>query len=263
MAEILLLNPKGRTKMAKKRSAAQKRATSKMIAANRARARVGGVKRRAARKTTGAKRRRIVARTTVMANPAPRRRRRAARRSNPAAMVRRRRRNPISLGGRGMGGLLGPMKEAAIQGAGAVAFDIGFGYLNAYLPASLQRTPGRVGVGDAVKAVITVVAGNFLGKYTKGMSRKAAVGALTIQARDIVASMLPASAGAVAGLGYAVPGRLVNMSARVNPNRTALNAYIPGRPPLLNAYMQPGQTALLNGNGRAGSAGQREGVRFR
>lgn len=253
MAEILLLNPKGRTKMKKRRTAAQKRATAKLVAMNRARRKSGTkVRRTVARKAT---RRRVA--VTVAANPAPRRRR-AARRSNPAATVRRRRRNPIALGK--MGSILAPMKEAAIQGAGAVAFDIGFSYVNRYLPASLQRTPGQVGLGDAVKAVITVVAGQALAKVTKGYSRKAAVGALTIQARDIVASMLPASAGAVAGLGHAVPGRIINASARVNPVRTSLNAYVPGAPtPLLNAYSQSGVSPLLSGR----SAAMRESVNYR
>jgi hypothetical protein len=254
MAEILLLNPKGR-KMAKRRTAAQKRATAKLVALNRARR--GGV-RRVARKATATKRRTARrANPVAMANPAPRRRRRSARRANPAAAVRRRRRNPINLGGRA-GGIMGPIKEAAIQGAGAVAFDIGYGYVSPYLPASMAVVPGRVGVGNAVKALITVVAGQFLSKYTKGLSRKAAVGALTIQARDIVASMLPASTASVAGLGYAVPGRVINMNTRVNPNRTMLNAYQrAGQTPLLSAYTQPGQTPLLNG------ALEREGVRFR
>lgn len=257
MAEILLLNPKGRTKMKKRRTAAQKRATAKLVAMNRARRKTGA---RKVRRVSSVKRRRAVS-VTVAANPAPRRRRRSVRRSNPAAVVRRRRRNPISLGGGKLGGLLAPMKEAAIQGAGAVAFDIGFGYVNSYLPASLQRTPGRVGLGDAVKAVITVVAGQALAKVTKGYSRKAAVGALTIQARDIVASMLPAQTAAVAGLGYAVPGRVINASARVNPNRTTMGAYVPGRPPLLNAYTQPGVSPMLNG--RRGGALEREGVQYR
>ena len=236
MAEILLLNPKGRTNMAKRRrSPAQRAATRKMLAANKRRS-----PRRARR-----------------ANPAPRRSVtvRRARRRNPALRAYRRRRNPI--GGLRMSGIMGTLKEAAVQGAGAVAMDWIFGKVNAYLPASMQRTPGQIGVGDAVRMLLTIVIGKALAKPTRGLSNKAAIGSLTVQFRDITAGLLPA--GTLSGVGYAVPGRIANFSNRVGPNRARMAAYVgAGNSPLLNAYTSPGVTPLLSG-----SAAAREGVRFR
>lgn len=240
MAEILLLNPRARgkgSKMAKKRrSAAQRRATAKLVAMNRAR------KGRKARRS----------------NPAPRSygpavsRRSRARRRNPVAAFRRRRAgrrsNPIS-----MTGIMGPIKEAAIQGAGAVAMDMAFGFVNRYLPASLQRVPGQVGVGDAVKMLATVMLGRALRGPTKGISMKAATGALTVQFRDLTLGFFPQAAGSVAGLGYMVPGRVATAQTRVGPNRTRLSAYAqPGQSPLLSRYAAPGQTPLLSSAAREG-----------
>lgn len=244
MAELLLINPRSRTNMARKtrrkatRSAAQKRATAKMLAANRAR--------RAGRK------------------PA-----RKARRSNPIAAVRRsygrrvrrnpirarRRRNPIALGGIGRG-MLAQFKDAAIGGAGAVGVDIAYGYVTPYLPPSLQRTPGSVGLGDAVKALFTVALGTVLAKPTRGLSRKMAAGALTVQAAQMIASFVPASLKMGGRVGWASPAAITQGTARVNPIRSGVNAYVPGSPPLLNgvrAYV-PGAPPLLNG------ARQRESV---
>ena len=100
------------------------------------------------------------------------------------------------------------MKNAAVMGAGAVAIDVGYAYINRMLPAALQRTPGSVTAGDAVKAVLTVMIGKLLAKPTRGLSQKAAMGALTVQAYNITASMMPASMP-VNGLGFSNAGRVV------------------------------------------------------
>ena len=158
------------------------------------------------------------------------------------------------------------LKDAAIGGAGAIAVDLIYGKLNPMLPTAIQTSPAGVGVGDAVKAVVTVVAGKALSKATKGMSQKAALGALTTQMRDIISTFLPASM-TMAGLGYSTPGRVLNMNTRVGPNR--LNAYVqPGRAALLSgmaAYNRPGSVSpLLNAApSHSSSTAQREGFKYR
>jgi hypothetical protein len=245
MAQTLLLNPRRRKARRKNPSPAQLRARAKFAAMSRARSRAG----------SAAKRRRNPARAVypeaMGANP----RRRRARRRNPSmraiSRIRRYRRNPI--GGINVNGIMNVIKDAAVQGAGAVAMDIGYSSVARYLPASMQAGPGQATLGSAVKMIITAVAGKVLAKHTRGLSQKAALGALTVQARDIVAGLLPA--GTVAGLGYAVPGVVINRSARIGPNR-GMGQYTNGRTPLLSAYTSPGSMSpLLSGQ----SAREREG----
>lgn len=241
MAEVLLLNPAKRRKARRKNpSPAQRAARAKFAAMARARS-------VSARRANPKRRRRNPApMVSYEANP----RRRRARRRNPIAAYRRvtRRRNPIGLGSVSLNGIMAVAKEAAVMGAGAVAMDVAYGHVQKYLPASLQAGPNQATVGAAVKAVLTVAAGQMLSRSTGGLSRKAALGALTVQMRDLVSGMLPA--GTVAGLGYAVPGRVVNRSARIGPNQTTMNAYTPpgSKTPLLNAYTAPGSMSpLLSG----------------
>jgi len=254
MSEVLLLNPAKRRKARRNPSAAQRANRARFAAA--ARARANPAKRRRARRrnpvavfspgpnryATGtargtAYRHRVASSRTRTA---------AKRRANP---IRRRRRNPISLGGVNVNGVMAQLKEGALMGAGAVAADMGYSYIQRYLPASLQAGPGQVTAGSALKAVITAAAGVMLSRATKGLSRKAAMGALVVQARDIVAGLLPA--GSVAGLGYATPAtRLSLQSNRIGPNRASpLGAYTQGPTPLLSAYTMPGASPLLSGGG--------------
>lgn len=239
MAELLLVNPrKRRAKKSARKSRSRRR---NPIAAAR----------RPARNVSGLARRRV-----------------SRRRRNPVALaglarrgrrVMRRRRNPIGLGGGSfVSALIKSAKEAAIGGAGAIAVDAAMGQINRFLPASMQRTPGRVGVGDAVKLAITVALGRLLSKPTRGLSTKMAQGALTVQAHGILSTLVPSAVA----LGYAVPGRVVNASARVGPMRNAqgMNAYAPaGSPsPMLNAYTRSNVTPLLSGG--VGGARRREGA---
>jgi hypothetical protein len=224
MAELLLINParppKGKRTMAKKRrrTAAQRRATARMIAANRAR-------RRPARRVSRRRRNPIAGLGAV---------RRVSRR------VMRRRRNPISLGRASSYVTL--IKDALVGAAGAVAMNVAYGQINRYLPATLQRTPGTVGVGDAVKAVVTIALGKVLNRPTRGLSMQAARGSLIVQAHEIIASFVPASMP----MGYSVPANVVPISNRIGPNRVA--AYTPpGQTPLLSAYTGAGVSPLLNG----------------
>lgn len=251
MAEVLLLNPAKRRKARRRNpSPAQLRARARFAAMARGRSRRRNPSPRiAARNLAGSG----SPKTPYESNPRRRRRRNPIRTYRSAVI--RRRRNPISLGGLSINSIMGTVREAAVQGAGAVVMDMGYGYVQRYLPASLQAGPGQATAGAAVKALLTVVAGKLLSRATGGLSQKAALGALTVQARDLVSGMLPA--GTVAGLGYAVPGRVINRSARIGPNR--LSAYLPpgSATPLLNAYTTPGtRSPLLSGSG---NARQREG----
>ncbi|NDC10231.1 MAG: hypothetical protein EBZ75_13000 [Oxalobacteraceae bacterium] len=215
MAEMLLINPRRRRKT-----------------------------RRAAATTT--RRRRVTRRRRnpmpAVARPLFARRRRTARRANPIARMRRRtmrRRNPI--GGRmGTGMIMAAIREAFVGGAGAVAVDLAMGQINRYLPASLKTVPGTIGAGDAVKALITVTLGHLLARPTRGLSRKMALGALTVQSANIMKSFVP---GTMA-MGYASPARIVRGVNTVGPN---MGAYTQGSP-LLNAYTRSNVTPLLSAN---------------
>ena len=182
-----------------------------------------------------------------------RRRKHTARKHNPIHAMRRRvmrRRNPI--GGAMMSGYMSLIKDGLIGGAGALAMDVAYGYINNMLPAALQNQPGTINAGDAVKAIYTVAAGKALSKMTGGLSMKAAQASLAIQSYNIVKTFLPSTMN----LGYYSPANIVQGTNRVGPIRQGMNAYVKqGQTPLLSAYQRPGTTALLNGN-----AAKREGV---
>lgn len=161
------------------------------------------------------------------------------------------------MGGLNTKGVMAMLKDAAIGGAGGVIMDAVMGQINGFLPASFQTNKTTIGVGDAVKAGITAILGQVLSKPTKGLSRKMAAGSLTIQAYDIMSSFMPATMT----MGYASPATIIQGSARVGPTRGGmLQAYVkPGRTALLNAYQRAGgATPMLNG-GRS-SVQAREGV---
>jgi len=226
--------------------------------------------RRRRRKSTGkAKRRRSTSRRrrnpialARASNPVARRR---ARRRNPIANLRlgrhrrRRRSNPIRLGGLNGSRLMDLFKDAAIGGAGAIVMDVVQGQLNGFLPATFQTSRTEVGIGDAVKAVVTALLGTMGAKATKGLSLKMAKGALAVQAYEVLSAIVPSTMT----LGYGSPARIVNGSQRVGPTRGGmLQAYQRpgGRTPLLSAaplgaYVT-GRTPLLSGM----TAQRREGV---
>jgi hypothetical protein len=199
--------------------------------------------RKAPKRRTSAKRRRN---PVAKLSAAPKRRRR-----NPIGIKRvhaRRRRNPIA-----MGGIVAQLKSAAIGGAGSVAVDLLMGQVNGYLPASMQKTSGSLGVYDAVKIGVTIAAGKLLSKPTRGLSQKMAAGALTVQAADIIKTFVPSTMT----LGYNNPARVIQGTARVSPNMNRMGFYGPagGPTPLLSST----PSGMLNGV----SARQREGVRVR
>jgi hypothetical protein len=123
-----------------------------------------------------------------------------------------------------------------------VAFDIVHGQIKRFLPAALQVTPGKIGAGDAVRAIITVFAGQALNGVTRGFSKKAAMASLTVQAHDLLKGFVPAALP----LGFATPAMVAQGTNRVGPIRQGVNAYTkPGVTPLLSAYTTG--SPLLNG----------------
>jgi len=228
MAELLLINPRKR------------RAT----------------KAKAKRTRVRARRRNPIA--TVAKAPVRRRR-------NPIGLRRvksvRRRRNPIG-GGMKMGGIVSQLKLAALGGAGAFAVDMAMGYVEGYLPANMRNSTTSVNTYDALKVAATVALGEVLNKPTKGLSRKMAGGALTVQAYYILSKLVPTGTFGLAGVGYASPANIVRGTNRVGPNMSRMAAYTPGAPQLLSAYQRPGgATSMLNG--QASQLRAREGVKFR
>jgi len=233
MAEMLLINPRRRTRRKAKRAAPARR------------------------------RRNPLALARVM----PRRRRRnpvaaMRRRRNPIAAVRRRvmrRRNPAMLGGNYMSAI----REALMDGFGAVAIDYAYNMIAKNVPGVgtfLQPSATSVGTADAVKAVLTVVLGNALNGVTRGFSRKAAKASLTVQSYQIMKKVLPATiTGNLSGLGYMSPAVVAaGGNTRIGPIRGQMGAYTtPGATPLLSAYTSSGSASpLLSGAG----ARMREGT---
>ena len=243
MSQMLLINPRKR---------ARKAATAKRRKAPSAKQRANWARFAAAARARSAGHRRA-------ANPikyAKRRRSAAKRRHNPVVTLRRRsarRRNPIRMGGGlfNFRSYLAPIKDAAVMGAGAVAVDMAFNYINPYLPASVQKVPGKVGVGDAVKLLITVALGKVLSGPTRGLSQKAAMGSLVVQARDITMTLLPPSVTGMAGLGFVNAGRVVpSINTRANANNRPMQVGAGGavRSGSVNGLgMYTGGTPLLSG----------------
>jgi hypothetical protein len=161
-----------------------------------------------------------------------------------------RRRNPAMLGG-----YMGAIREALMDGFGAVAIDYAYGMIAKAIPGSAGSflTPtATVGAADAVKAVLTVVLGNALNGVTRGFSRKAAKASLTVQSYQIMKKVLPAQITSnLSGLGYMTPAVVSSgYGTRIGPIRGQMGAYVaPGTTPLLSAYTQSGSASpLLSGS---------------
>lgn len=157
----------------KPRTAAQKAATRKLVALNKAR-RGGHAKKR---RTSHASRTRTVVMTS---NPAPRpaRKRRSTKRAaHHAARVLRYRRNPEARSG---GGVVGVLKDAGLGAAGSIGVGFVVDKILAMLPPSVPRSP-EVAAGVTLVGALGV---SFLaakvGKRAAG--RALAVGAITVAA---------------------------------------------------------------------------------
>jgi len=236
MAEMLLINPRRRTRRKAKRAAPARRRRNPLALA------------------------RVMPRRRRRANPIAAVRR-TRRRRNPIGMMKRRvmrRRNPAMLGG-----YLGAIREALMDGFGAVAIDYAYGMIAKNIPGVgtfLTPNPASVGTADAVKAVLTVVLGNALNGVTRGFSRKAAKASLTVQSYQIMKKVLPSTISSnLSGMGYYTPAMVTGGgNTRIGPIRGQMGAYLPGgATPLLSAYTAAGSSSpLLSGN----TARMREGT---
>jgi hypothetical protein len=194
------LNPiKRGPKMAKRRTAAQRRATAKLVAFNRSRRRLSNParKRRRLRRNPVSKAAAYRAVPTIArANPVRRRRRRLGSSTSVRRVRRRVRRNPLP----SMGGVMSSIVTPAVfAAAGALALDIGFGYLP--IPANLKTGPLNLVTKAAGAVVLSMLAGKVVGK-SKGQLM--GVGALTVVMHDAAKAFI---AGAMPtlkmdGLGY-------------------------------------------------------------
>lgn len=171
MSSLMLINPRSRTK--KTRSAAQKAATRRMVAANRSR--------------TGAPaKRRVKRRKNPIANPVGLARVRHSKRHSVARRshhVARRRRNPISMPSmRGLKGVT-EMAKVSLQGAGgALLVNTALNYIPG-LPAMLKSGNGKY----LARAGLAVAIGVFGGKIMPHkVATNMAVGAMTVALHDLL-----------------------------------------------------------------------------
>lgn len=214
MQEILLVNPRRRRKAASKkrrarrgRSAAQKRATAKLLAFNRAR-RGGSASPKRRRRRARSKARRSTA-VSLGGLPIMKRRRRSAR-----AVSRRRRRNPSSRGSLSLRSVARqPAKflmPALIGAVGAIGVNTAMSRLMPMLlPANLQSTfmTGRVRyLTQAAAAIGLGMAAQKLG-MRRGMAEKMAEGSLTVTFTDMLRDFAMSAGISLGGMGYYLPGR--------------------------------------------------------
>jgi len=175
-----IVNPRRRRTKARKagkrrgRSAAQRAATARMLAANRSRR--GGSHRSYARNPS--KRRRSVARRGA---------RRGARRASVSAS-----------------GAIGMLKDAGVMGAGAVAVDVGMGYLGRVLPsaASPVNADGTTNwLYFTAKTGLAIGLGTYGRRFLPGgWGPKMGEGALAVLAYQIMRGLVP-SGVALGGVG--------------------------------------------------------------
>lgn len=170
---LLVTNPikrkKGKT-MAKRRTSAQVAATRKLVAFNKAR-----------KAGTKSVKRKVRKAGTAIATTA----RRVKRRTSSAVASYRRSNSIATSKGMGIAGLL---KQSAVGAVGAIAVDIAYNKLP--LPMSMKTGA----TAPVVKAAVTIGLGMLAAKFAnKNLAHGATVGALTVQLRDIMKNVLPAS----------------------------------------------------------------------
>lgn len=177
----MLVNPSKRKKkmpVRKRRTPAQKRATAKLVALNKRRARMKSnpAKRKTAAKTTTRKR---------VAISAPSRR---TGKKPSARLTRRRKRNTVRsyypnparrMTRKGMVKNIveKQLQPAAIMASGALMLDIGYGYLGGYIPAVLNTGMARHATKGVVALALGFIASNFVKANT---ANELAKGAMTV-----------------------------------------------------------------------------------
>ena len=188
MPQLMLINPRKRKASRKPRTAAQKAATRKMLAANRSR-------RRPARSSHAA----------PAHNPIRRKRRTLRALAHHTGPRRRARRNPIGLSA---GGIMGNVMASVEGAAGAIAVDYAMGMVGTMLPASLATGYANAAVRIAAAALLGTFGKKFLGRTAEKM----AVGSMTVTSylalRDMLGASGPTSMHVTTpmnGLGYMSP----------------------------------------------------------
>lgn len=189
MSNLLLIHPNPRKK---RRSAAQKAATAKMLAANRA-------KRRGRRSATA----------TVSATPKRKYRRSVIRRAKSATR-RYSRRAGAMLRGFSTGGIVPMVKNAGIGAAGAIGVDIAYGAASKFLPDSVKSPMAADGGMNyayyAAKGALAIGVGMIAGKVVSpSIASKMAEGSLTVTLHDAMKAMIPADS---VPMGYASSARI-------------------------------------------------------
>jgi hypothetical protein len=199
-------------------------------------------KRKAAKKAAPrrAKRRTVkrAAPVVVMANP----KRRSARKSRMSHLKtsvkragRKYKRNPIAK--LSMAGIGGMAKNAALGAAGAIAVDVGFGYVKNMLPVSMQTPTDGAGAMNPLyfvaKGAVAVAAGMLGSKVTKHASTMAA-GSLTISAYEILRSFIPTTVT----LGYMNPAQMASRRMAPKPAQD-MARYVSGPGSKMNGYSAP------------------------
>ena len=246
---LMLVNPRKRRGARKHRTAAQRAATKRMIAANRA------------KRSSNPSPRRRAKRRTYAANPIHARRRTYRRHHNPIRHHKRRRRNPISMPSLKIGQL---MKVGAVGAGGALVVDVLFGYLGRYLPASVTAKTNADGstnyLNVASKLGVAVLLGSLGRKVFKRHAATMAVGAVTVQLYNFLRPMI-SSAMPSLGLGYYIPAF---MPAGQTLMPSQLGAYVqagmpqavsPASPKALGAYTAaPGYTTASSWNNVGGAS---------
>lgn len=199
MEQLMLINPRKRGAKRRPRTAAQRAATKRMVAANRARRSPS----------------RSVA--TYATNPAPVRRRRPAKRHSVARIMRHRKRNPAS---RSSGVM--PMVTGAFVGAtGALLVNTVGNYLP--MPASMQSPNMKA----MVNGVLAIALGTFGSKFIGRRAVQMAEGALTVTLHDALKNVL--SGVIPMNLGYYSPAMIMGADNRVGlptPSEQSLREYM-------------------------------------
>lgn len=229
MEQLLLINPSPRRKTAKRRtgrSAAQKAATRRMLAANRAR--------RSPVASTRTKRRRRVAKSHPVAGYFPNpRRRRIASRVRHIAKRRTYRRNPSSPS---RVNIMGMLKGGFTGGMGAVAVNTAFNFLP--LPAMMKTG----NIAYVSKAALAIALGMFGRKLLPGSTAaRMAEGSLAVTFHDAIVAiagpMLPSLR--LGEVGYVGGGYAMDYMPNTSQAAPQLSEYI--NSPGMGEYQNMGE----------------------
>lgn len=207
MPHVLIVNPserkKGKTMAKAKRTAAQKRATAKMIAANKARRRASAAPKRKAVSHAKPKRRSASRAVAAPARSAPRRSKRRSHAITPphvasraGRQLRYRRKNPI-------GGFVSDMLiPSAVGGVGAIGLDVLLGVLP--LPVAMKSGA----MAPVVKIAGAIGLGMLAGMVApKRIANQLAAGAITVTLYNVAkAGLVKVSGGKIPGLAEYISG---------------------------------------------------------